>query len=87
LFAEPVAGACYIAAAMSSFDNKISKNMWRVVFYERRQNRVQMDRTGPWLPQKQLAMNWAQWFAEQGYFVALQDQAGTLERLHQGLPA
>lgn len=72
---------------MSSFDNKISKNMWRVVFYERRQNRVQMDRSGPWLPQKQLAMNWAQWFAEQGYFVALQDQAGTLERLHQGLPA
>ncbi|MDT9001594.1 hypothetical protein RQP53_20120 [Paucibacter sp. APW11] len=60
--------------------------MWRVVFYERRNNRVQLDKTGPWLPQRQLAMDWAQWFSAQGYFVALQHQSGELERLCEGLP-
>lgn len=72
---------------MRSLDGKISKTMWRVVFYERRNHRVELDRTGPWLPNKQLAQNWAQWFAERGYFVAVQDQSGIMERLSQGLPA
>jgi hypothetical protein len=71
---------------MSNFDRSISNGMWRVVFYERRNNRVQMDRTGPWLPSKQLAQQWAQWFCERGYHVALQDQSGGLEKLSQGLP-
>lgn len=72
---------------MASFHDRIPSNMWRVVFYERRGPRVHMDRTGPWLPQKQQAQHWAHWFAEQGYHVALQDQNGHLEKLHVGLPS
>lgn len=60
--------------------------MWRVVFYERRGNRVQMDRTGPWLPNKKLAEQWAHWFGERGHHVALQDQSGSMEKVSQGLP-
>jgi len=71
---------------MNNFDRSISSGMWRVVFYERRGYRVQMDRTGPWLPNKKLAQQWAQWFGERGYHVALQDQGGGLERLSPGLP-
>lgn len=63
-----------------------ASNMWRVVFYERRGCRVQIDRTGPWLPKRQFAQEWARWFKAQGYFVALQDQFGTEERFSQGLP-
>ena len=51
---------------MSSFHDRIPSNMWRVVFYERRGNRVHMDRTGPWLPEKSHARQWADWFKEQG---------------------
>ena len=47
---------------MSSFHDRIPSNMWRVVFYERRGNRVHLDRTGPWLPEKSQAMTWADWF-------------------------
>lgn len=68
-------------------DGSMSAGMWRIVFYERRGNRVVVDRTGPWLPTKTLARNWAGWFGELGYNVALQDQAGTLERLSAGLPS
>ena len=71
---------------MSSFHDRIPSNMWRVVFYERRGNRVHLDRTGPWLPEKMHARQWADWFKEQGYHVALQDQNGSLEKLHVGLP-
>ena len=71
---------------MGAFDAKINNNMWRVVFYERRGYRVEVDRTGPWLPDRQQARRWAHWFGEQGYAVALQDQNGELEKLHQGLP-
>lgn len=60
--------------------------MWRVVFFERRGNRILQDRTGPWLPEKQTARNWANWFIEQGYHVALQDQSGQLEKISAGLP-
>ncbi|MET0209409.1 MAG: hypothetical protein ABW220_10230 [Burkholderiaceae bacterium] len=72
---------------MASFHDRIPTNMWRVVFYERRGNRIHMDRTGPWLPQKQQAQTWARWFTEQGYHVALQDQSGQLEKLLEGLPS
>jgi hypothetical protein len=71
---------------MNRFDQSVSAGMWRIVFYERRGNRVQMDRTGPWLPNKKLAQNWAAWFGGRGYHIALQDQAGHLERLSVGLP-
>lgn len=73
---------------MSNFDRNLnSAVMWRVVFYERRGHRVHLDRTGPWLPNKKLAQNWAQWFTERGYHVALQDQSGALERITPGLPS
>ncbi len=71
---------------MSNFERSISSGMWRVVFYERRGNRVQMDRTGPWLPNKKLAEQWAHWFGERGHHVALQDQSGGMEKVSQGLP-
>lgn len=72
---------------MNRLDQGATTGMWRVVFYERKGNRVQVDRTGPWLPTKQLARNWAHWFGERGYHVALQDQGGTLERISVGLPS
>lgn len=71
---------------MNTFDRSISSGMWRVVFYERRGNRVHQDRTGPWLPNKKTAQQWARWFGERGYHVALQDQNGGLEKQQQGLP-
>ena len=71
---------------MSSFHDRIPSNMWRVVFYERRGNRVHLARTGPWLPEKSLATNWANWFMSRGYHVALQDQNGSLEKMLAGLP-
>ncbi|MET0518684.1 MAG: hypothetical protein ABW005_07600 [Burkholderiaceae bacterium] len=72
---------------MNRLGHDVSSGMWRVVFYERKGNRVQMDRTGPWLPEKKLALLWAQWFGERGYHVALQDQFGSLEKLSSGLPS
>lgn len=71
---------------MNSFDRSVSTGMWRVVFYERRGYRIHMDRTGPWLPNKGLAQQWANWFGQLGYHVALQDQSGGMERLSPGLP-
>lgn len=72
---------------MNRFDQSLnSTGMWRVVFYERRANRVWLDRSGPWLPNRKLALQWASWFGERGYHVALQDQTGELERLSEGLP-
>jgi hypothetical protein len=72
---------------MNSLDRYTATGMWRVVFYERKGNRVEVDRTGPWLPTKQLAQNWAAWFQAYGYCVALQGQGGALERMSSGLPA
>lgn len=71
---------------MNRFDQALSGGMWRVIFYERKGNRVQMDRTGPWLPDQKMARQWAQWFGARGHHVALQDQTGALERLSAGLP-
>ena len=71
---------------VNGFDQTLGTGMWRVVFYERKGNRVSMDRTGPWLTTKKLALHWAHWFGERGHHVALQDQAGALERLSVGLP-
>ncbi|MCV2419161.1 hypothetical protein [Paucibacter sp. DJ2R-2] len=72
---------------MNRFDQaSTTTGMWRVVFYERRANRVRLDRSGPWLTSKSLARQWASWFGERGYHVALQDQSGELERLTVGLP-
>jgi len=71
---------------MNRFDQGVSSGMWRVIFYERLGNRVQIDRTGPWLPSKKLAQSWASWFGERGYHVALQDQSGGLEKISAGLP-
>jgi hypothetical protein len=64
----------------------ITTGMWRVVFYERRANRMRVDRSGPWLNSKDLALQWASWFGARGYHVALQDQSGELERLSIGWP-
>lgn len=72
---------------MNRLDKHTATGMWRVVFYERKGNRVEVDRTGPWLPTKQLALSWASWFEAYGYFVALQGQSGGLERMRPGLPA
>lgn len=72
---------------MSSFHNRLPSHMWRVVFFERRGNRIQQDRTGPWLPEQQVARSWAHWFVAQGYHVALQDQSGQLEKISPGLPS
>jgi len=72
---------------MNRLDRSSTTGMWRVLFYERKGNRVEVDRTGPWLPTKQQALNWAQWFAANGHHVALQGQGGVLERLSTGLPA
>jgi len=71
---------------MNRFDQGVSTGMWRVIFYERVGNRVQIDRTGPWLPSKTLAQSWAGWFGERGYHVALQDQGGGTEKISAGLP-
>ena len=72
---------------MGSYHFNQSSGMWRVVFYERRANRIHVDRTGPWLPERALAHNWAMWFLERGYHVAVQDSSGSLDRLSKGLPA
>jgi hypothetical protein len=66
---------------MNRFDQGASTGMWRVIFYQRAANRVKIDRTGPWLPSRNLARQWADWFTERGYHVALEDQGGTLERI------
>ena len=71
---------------VNGFDQALGTGMWRVVFYERRGNRVAMNRTAPWLTTKKLALSWANWFSERGHCVALQDQAGGLERVSVGLP-
>lgn len=70
----------------SGFDRQIAGGMWRVVFHERRGYRVHLERTGPWLPSKKMAQQWAEWFGSMGHHVALQDQYGNLEKLYQGLP-
>ena len=70
----------------SGFNSQMAGGMWRVVFHERRGYRVHLDRTGPWLPSKKMAQQWADWFGGLGYYVALQDQTGKLEKLYQGLP-
>jgi len=72
---------------MNRLDRNSTTGMWRVVFYDRKGHRIEVDRTGPWLPTKQQAQNWANWFASHGYHVALQGQGGALERLSTGLPA
>ncbi|HEY1091746.1 MAG TPA: hypothetical protein VGE47_11680 [Burkholderiaceae bacterium] len=71
---------------MSSESNVISAPMWRLVFYERRGNRIELDRSGPWTPDKKKAQGWANWFVGLGYFVGVQNQAGAVERLRAGLP-
>ncbi|MFG6447739.1 hypothetical protein ACG0Z6_05710 [Roseateles sp. BYS180W] len=55
--------------------------MWRVVFFVREGKRVRQDKSGPWLPDRNQALRWAQWFAEQGYVVSLEDQFGMVQRL------
>ncbi|WP_341969066.1 hypothetical protein [Roseateles sp. PN1] len=64
----------------------MTSDMWRVIFYERVGGRLHTDRTGPWLPNKQMAQNWANWFGALGYHVALQNQGGELHRISLGLP-
>jgi hypothetical protein len=65
---------------MSNFNQTSSTGMWRVVFYERKGRRLHVNRSAPWLPSKELAQRWANWFEERGYIVALEDQFGGLER-------
>ncbi len=61
-------------------------DMWRVIFFERVGPRVLVDRSGPWLTSKNTANDWAAWFENLGYCVALQSQQGSLERRFTGLP-
>ena len=61
--------------------------MWRVVFVERRGYRVYQDIVGPWPPEKETARKWAIWFKQLNYFVILQGQDGSVERMFVGLPS
>lgn len=61
--------------------------MWKLVFFSRRGLRVEVDRSGPWLPSRSAAEAWAQFFLQAGHHVGLQSQDGRLERLSAGLPA
>lgn len=63
-----------------------TKNMWRVIFFERVGPRVVVDRSGPWFESKDRANEWAAWFDYLGYCVALQSQQGDIERHFAGLP-
>ena len=72
--------------SMSNFSRVTSGAMWRVIFYERQGRRLHINRSGPWLPTKELAQRWAAWFHELGYVVALENQFGDLERMSIGLP-
>ena len=60
--------------------------MWKLVFYERTGRRMTVDKSAPWLPSKAAAQSWAQFYIRQGYFVGLQAQDGSVERLTPGLP-
>lgn len=60
--------------------------MWKLVFYKRKGLRVEVDKSGPWLPSRQAAEAWAQFFLNEGYHVGLQSQDGVVERLSAGLP-
>ncbi len=60
--------------------------MWKLVFYKRVGLRVEVDRSGPWLPSRAAAESWAHFFLAQGYHVGLQAQDGGVERLSAGLP-
>lgn len=60
--------------------------MWKLVFYKRVGLRVEVDRSGPWLPGRGAAEAWARFFLDQGYHVALQAQDGTIEKLSAGIP-
>lgn len=61
--------------------------MWKLVFFERKGLRVVTDRSGPWLPGRDVALSWAQFFQREGHNVALLAQDGTLEKLGPSLPA
>ncbi len=61
--------------------------MWKLVFFERTGMRIQVDRSGPWLPSRHAAEQWARFFVNEGYHVALQSQDGKLERLTPIIPA
>lgn len=61
-------------------------DMWRVIFFERVGPRMRIDRSGPWLVSKKAASDWAAWFENLGYCVALQSQQGLVERCFGGLP-
>lgn len=60
--------------------------MWKLVFYQREGLRVVVDRSGPWLPSRQAAKAWADFFVSEGYHVALHSQDGQIERLSAGIP-
>ena len=60
--------------------------MWKLVFYKRKGLRVEVDKSGPWLPSRAAAEAWAQFFLGEGYHVGLQSQDGAVERLSSGLP-
>lgn len=45
-----------------------------------------VDRSGPWLPSRQAAKAWADFFLSEGYHVALHSQDGQVERLSPGIP-
>ncbi|MBV8605659.1 MAG: hypothetical protein JO224_13310 [Pelomonas sp.] len=71
---------------MHGLRESTTTGMWRVVFYERTGFRIEINRKGPWLPSRQLAVQWATWFNQHGQHVALEDQGGVLEKFNQGLP-
>jgi hypothetical protein len=60
--------------------------MWKLVFYKRVGLRVEVDRSGPWLPSRATAESWARFFLGEGYHVGLLSQDGKVERLSPSLP-
>lgn len=60
--------------------------MWKLVFYKRVGLRIEVDRSGPWLPSRGAAESWARFFLDQGYHVGLQSQDGVVEKLSAGIP-
>ncbi len=60
--------------------------MWKLLFFERNGLRVRVDRSAPWLPGREAALTWAQYYRAAGYHVALQSQDGKVEALGPRLP-
>ena len=57
--------------------------MWRVCFLTSSPRRLSAADKGPWHPDEQRVRQWAQWFGQQGYRVAVQHSGGDLYDGHR----